>query len=179
MRPLSHHHRRAILGVPVVVLALALACQPTTTGAQTIPLYPNAATTRLPPGQLAQVSGPIAEIDGNQVIDYGRPFELLPGCHLVQMQQHLPVNGISVRRPGSFGPLPIVIYALRMRAGARYVIRQDLHPVGALYNPFFRAREEQANGTTIDLAPIRSPADVKACQGWETAVLRSDQGRTR
>ena len=175
MRPLPHC-RRAILGLAVA--ALALACQPTTDG-QAIPLYPNAQTTRVPASQLAQVSGRIAKIDGNPVIDYGRPFELLPGCHLVEMARRMPVNGVSVRRAGGSALAPIVVYALRMRAGARYVIWQDLHPVPAWNDPPFLAREEQTNGTAIDLTPVKSPADIKACQGWETAVLRSDSGRAR
>lgn len=176
-RPLPHQ-RRATLGLAIAMATLALACQPSADG-QAIPLYPSTRTTRLPPSQLAQLSGPIAKIDGSQVIDDGRPFELLPGCHLVEMQRLLAVNGVFVRRTGYGPPLPVVIYALRMRAGSRYVIRPDSHLVRGVNDPVFLAREEQSNGTASDLMPVKSSADINACQGWETAVLRSDSGRAR
>lgn len=161
--------RWASFALPAAVLALA--CRPAV-DPPGIPLYPNAQTTKLPRTQIAEVFGPIVKIDGNDVIDWGRPYDLLPGCHLVELERHVKVNGMVVRRPGSFGPEPVFIYALRMKAGARYIIQQAYcagmpFSVGTCPS----AREEQPGGAVTDLTPVSFGQDILACRAWAATTL--------
>jgi hypothetical protein len=134
----------------------------------------------LPRDQIAEVSGPIDKIDGNQVAGWHGYFDLLPGCHVVELERRLSffVVGRPARGSGSyllqFGPLPTVTYALRMKAGARYVIRQEPHLGGYwTINGIYRsAREEQPSGPAIDLAPTESADEIRACKEWEATTLR-------
>ncbi len=162
----------------VSLSALVLGCRPPE--GPTIPLYPNAQTTRLPRDQIAEVAGPIERIDGNQVAGWRGYFDLLPGCHVVELEHRLSffVVGRPARGNGSYllqlGPLPTVTYALRMKAGARYVIRQEPH-LGGFWtiNGIYRsAREEQPNGPAIELAPTESADEIRACKEWEATTLR-------
>jgi hypothetical protein len=151
--------------------ALVLACAPAVESVG-VPLYPNSETARLPDSEIAQVSGPIAKIDGNDVVRMSVPFELLPGCHLVELEHFLVANGFVLPRRASLGPLPIVTYALRMKAGARYVIRRHYSADGMTPGRILlSAREEQASGEVTDLAPAQSPADINACRAEETASV--------
>src|SRR4029079_8726250 len=104
----------------------ALACRPAL-DAPGVPLYPNAATRRLHRSQVAQVSGPIGSIDGRDLRDLGGPFDLLPGCHIVELDLRVtrtpfPTSG------GAYwsGQFPRTIYAIRMKASARYLIRRTI-----------------------------------------------------
>ena len=61
---------------------------------------------------------------------------------------------------------------MRMKAGARYVIRRDLaEGLGDTVRVVLSAREEEASGTTTDLDPASSAEDLKACKDWETTAL--------
>ena len=47
----------------------------------------NGETTRLPPNQVADLNGPIGKIDGREVNGLGGRFDLLPGCHIVELDR--------------------------------------------------------------------------------------------
>jgi hypothetical protein len=131
-----------------------------------VPLYPNAATTPLPRNQLAQVAGPIATIDGQGLEDQSGPFDLLPGCHIVELDTRPPANAYALSSGAYWsGQFPQTIYALRMKPGARYLIRRDLQTDGT--GPgrvVLSAREELPTGAVTDLFPVKSADDIKACK---------------
>jgi hypothetical protein len=179
----SSHKRWFPLTLTVAVVftgsALVLGCGPLES--PTIPLYPNSQTTRLPRSEVAEVAGPIEKIDGNEVAGWHGFFDLLPGCHVVELEPRLSifVVGRPARGSGSyqqqFGPLPLVTYALRMKAGARYIIRHEPHVGGGFWSisgVYLSAREEQPNGPAIDLAPMQSADEIKACKEWAATSPR-------
>jgi len=153
--------RSLLLAVAIFVLG----CHPAvdTPG---IPLYPNGATTRLPRNQIAQVAGPIAKIDGQDMGDQSGPFDLLPGCHIVELDTRPPANAFALSSGAYWsGQFPQTTYAFRMQAGARYVIQRDLQTDGT--GPgrvVLSAREELPSGAVTDLFPVKSAADVTACK---------------
>jgi hypothetical protein len=158
--------------MPIVTRSAALAfvilvisCHPAvdTPG---IPLYPNGATTRLPRNQIAQVAGPIAKVDGQDMGDQSGPFDLLPGCHIVDLDTRPPANAYALSSgaywSGQFAP---TTYAFRMKPGARYVIRRDLQTDGSgPARVSLSAREELPDGAVTDLFPVKSADDIKACK---------------
>jgi hypothetical protein len=152
-------------------VALAAACRPGA-GPAAVPLYPNAAATRLPSAQVALVSGPIAKIDDKDLENQAGGFELLPGCHLVELQRQL-VDDSYALTGGTYwsGQFPKTVYAIRMKAGARYVIRRDIVSDGQVGRVVLSAQEQAPNGMTVDLAPVQSVEEVKACQEWEHTTL--------
>jgi hypothetical protein len=156
---------RRLLGSLLVPTALALGCLGSEPPA--IALYPNAAAVRLPPAQVATLVGPIARVDDREVADLGGPFDLLPGCHVVELTRQIPNNGfgLSTGVYGS-GQLPVAVFALPMKAGARYVLRRDLVPAGTGMGRrlVFSAREELPGGAATDLSPSAAWSDVVACR---------------
>jgi hypothetical protein len=60
------------------------------------------------------------------------------------------------------------VYALRLKAGARYVIRRDLLSDSSGQGRMsLSAREEEPSGAATDLFPAQSAADLQACKNWE------------
>src|ERR1700690_3892244 len=111
---------------PWVATALAAAitfvtaCAPAPLGPG-YPLYPDP-QSRLPDDRVARLVGPIGSVDGKEVSAQGDGFDLLPGCHIVQL------HGDMARSNGNFywvGPVPRFIFALRMKAGHRYILRRE------------------------------------------------------
>jgi hypothetical protein len=140
-----------------------------------IALYPNAAVARLPPNQVATLSGTIARVDDRDVAELGGPFELLPGCHVVELTRQIPNNGYSLTIGVYFtGQLPVAIFALPMKAGARYVVRRDLVPTGTGMQRrlVFSAREELPGGAGTDLHPSFAWHDVVDCRAAPVAATR-------
>lgn len=150
--------------LPLAVATFALACHPAV-DAPGVPLYPNSATTRLPRDQIAQINGPIIKIDGHDVRDKGGLFDVLPGCHLVELDRNANAGSYALASGAYWvGDFPITIYAIHMKAGARYVIRRDIYSDGmGMGRINLSAREEQANGATADLLPVQSAEEINAC----------------
>jgi hypothetical protein len=155
---------------PVVAAFGCLASEP-----PAVPFYPNGETARLPPNQVADLVGPIGKIDGRDVSGLGGRFDLLPGCHVVELDRHSDNSSYSlsgaVYLTGSF---PATTYALRMRAGSRTFIKRDTitEGVGATVRVVLSAREEAPGGTVTDLSPATSMDDVEACRAWAATVAR-------
>lgn len=150
----------------LAVAALAAGCPPPG-NARGVPLYPSAATGRPPPQAVAQLTGPIAKIDEQEVGDQGGQFELLPGCHIVELDRRAPADSYALSNATyATGQLPLTIFAIRMKPGAHYVIQRQLAETGSSdsLRVVLSAREEAADGAVHDLAPASSGQDIQACK---------------
>jgi hypothetical protein len=155
----------------VLVLIAGALCGACRSAGETpgVPLYPNAQTRR-PRAEIAQVAGPIAKIDNQDVRDQGGVFDLLPGCHFVQLDTRLAADPYALSGGVYWsGQFPATLYALRMKPGARYVIRRELQSDSSGHGRvFLSAREEDPTGTATDLSPAESENDLRACKDWES-----------
>ena len=134
-----------------------------------VPLYPNAESTRLPPNQVADLLGPIGKIDEREVGGLGGRFDLLPGCHVVELDRQSDNGNYSLTGAVYLtGGFPATTYALRMQAGARYIIQRQTvtEGVGATMRIVLSAREEFPGGAVTDLVPAKSVDDLEACKAW-------------
>ena len=151
--------------------ALALGCLASEPPA--VPLYPNSESTRLPPSQVADILGPIEKIDGREVGGQGGRFDLLPGCHVVELDRQSDAGNYSLT--GALyltGGFPATTYALRTQAGARYIIQRQTVTGGisGTFRIVLSAREEALGGGVTDLVPAKSVNDLKACKDWEATL---------
>ncbi len=140
--------------LPLIVAIFILACHPAV-DMPGVPLYPNGATARLPRDQVAQVAGPIEKIDGQSVLDQGGVFDLLPGCHNVELDRRPPADSFALSSATYWsGQFPPTAYAFNMKAGGRYVIRRDIQADGTGPGKvILSAREEMPGGAITDLFP--------------------------
>jgi hypothetical protein len=161
---IHHVWSRIASSVPPVAALLALGCQ---TGAvpRGMPLYTPASAAPLPRTAVAELVGPIGKVDGRVVVDQGGAFELLPGCHVVELDQR-PLNSDnysnSVYVTGQF---PLITYAIRMKAGASYIIRRSLPESGGgqMVHMQLSAQEEDASGKVTALSPMRTTDEIHEC----------------
>jgi len=154
-------------GAVVISLAAALLALACSAGVQPrgVPLYASASAAPVPRDTVAQLMGPIAKVDGREVIDQGGSFELLPGCHVVELDRRLNSNSYALSG-GTYltGQLPLITYALRMKAGASYIIQRNLpDTMGPMVQIQLSAREVDASGKTTDLYPMKSAAEIHEC----------------
>jgi hypothetical protein len=132
-----------------------------------VPLYPNAKAAPLPRSQTARVDGPLATIDGHDVRGRGGVFDLLPGCHVVEVDPRArPTFAHSSRLAWSVY-FPRTVYVVHMKPGAEYIIRVEYQSQPWLGHLPGRievlAHEQDASGVMTALAPARSDVDVRAC----------------
>ena len=119
---------------------------------------------QLPPSRVARLSGYVRFVDGRDLADHGRSFELLPGCHVVGTPEKWGGASLDAAMVATTG---VVYFALPMKPGRHYSI--DVHtdgmagPVGTLR---IEARETASNGEPTELfAPVTSQAEIDACLG--------------
>jgi hypothetical protein len=132
-----------------------------------VPIYPGGESPR-PRNEVALLYGPIRFVDGERVTAKGDTFELMPGCHVVQ------IGG----QAGNFGPLqqggwvmtlPPLTFAFRMAAGGTYAINVNADPaLGLGPNGTGRvvAREQDAHGHISVVPAVHARAAVDACRHW-------------
>jgi len=138
-----------------------------------VPLYATDGATRPPRSEIAEVVGPLGKVDGRDVLDQGGWFELRPGCHVVELDPRPPTDS-SLSSPMYFtGQFSVTTYVLRMKAGARYVIRRNVITGSHQGRITLSALEEAAGGATTELAPMQTVDEIQACKEWAaTAVGR-------
>ena len=162
---------RSLLRSLLIPTTLALGCLASEPPA--VPLYPNSESTLLPPNQVADIVGPIGKIDRREVGSLGGRFQLLPGCHIVELTRQGDESNYSLTS-GIYltGSFPAATYAIRMQAGARYVIQRQtvVEGVGVTARLVLSAREEAPGGAVTDLVPAKSIDDLKACRAWEATL---------
>jgi hypothetical protein len=143
-----------------------------------LPLYA-AGATAVPAGQVAtldvQVPFPstpgmirtfIQSVDGRDVATLPSPFELLPGCHVVETAPHwASTKARYIYFPGLAGTQ---IFPIRMRAGHAYtVVEKWSAPLGPLMTISVHAFErDPVGGQTAEISAAANDADVQACRAW-------------
>lgn len=159
-----------------LALILATACAASAGEVPGYALYPNP-QIRLPADRVAHLAGtctggdclpPIKLIDGRDVSTYGQAFDLLPGCHVVALETNLAEGNMHVSWRGSYVPM---VYALRMKAGDRYVIQRDIvQNMGFGARVVTTAREEDAQGTSTPIQRAGSADEIAACRASQPSA---------
>ena len=153
------------LAVACVALAFVAGCTPRDAGPG-YPLYLNP-QNRLPASQVARLAVPIGSVDGRDVSAQGEVFDLLPGCHVVQLHGEMAQSNAYVAWSGR---VPRLLFALRMKAGRTYVIRreivQDMNATTG--RVVVIAYEEDSSGKSTPLTPVQSAMEIQACKERES-----------
>ena len=160
---IDHVWSRIVSPVPFAAALLALACHPGV-APRGLPLYSNVPATSLPRTAVAELIGPIGKVDGRDVLNQGGAFELLPGCHVVELDRR-PLNSDNMSS-GVYvsGEFPLITYAIRMKAGASYIIRRSLPgEMGSMVRLQLSAQEEDAGGRVTELNPMKSADEIHDC----------------
>jgi len=159
-----------------LAFVLATGCAPSAGEVPGYPLYSNT-QVRLPADRIAHLAGtctgaecipPIKLIDGQDVSSYGSAFDLLPGCHVVALDTNVVAGNVYVSWHGSSAP---VVFALRMKAGDRYVIQRDIvENMGQEGRLVTTAREEDARGASTPIEPVKIADEIGACRAWQPSA---------
>ncbi len=163
---IHHVGSRIVSPVPFAAALLALACHPGV-APRGLPLYSDVSAAPLPRTAVAELMGPIGKVDGRVVLDQGGTFELLPGCHVVELDRR-PLNSNDYALTGSVyltGQFPLTTYAIRMKAGASYIIRRSFptDSMGPIVRINLSAQEEDASGKVTELNPMQSVDEIHEC----------------
>jgi hypothetical protein len=158
------HVRRAVGVASLLALAALNGC--VATERRGTPLYPNPRAPRAR-AEVALLHGPITMVDGGDVSSRGVSFELLPGCHIVQIGGD--VGNFDPQYGGWAASLPALTYAFRMRPGGTYTINLEQVPAlgqGPMGRGQIIAREEDAEGRTSIVPIVRSRTQLETCLRW-------------
>jgi hypothetical protein len=138
------------------------------------PLY-TAGPAPLPPSQVAilEARAPqdvmwigtgsrphIKSVDGRDVTPWSAPFELLPGCHVVETAGPGVVAKRTNYTEGAWG----CVFALRMSGGSVYTVLFDY-----LQPPYVSVRAVAWDPVRRESHEVRAAtgeADVQACRAW-------------
>ncbi|HVY30812.1 MAG TPA: hypothetical protein VHB79_29840 [Polyangiaceae bacterium] len=151
--------RRALPVLGLLSLGLLTGCIRTARGQQ---LYGG---PQLPEERVARLVGPIERVDGNSVPAGVGTFELLPGCHLVQIGGSMG-SFKSAPESGWSATVPREVYAFPMRAGRSYSITFEPEPALGMRSVGFGrivAREDDGAGHHKVLRPAHTREDVNEC----------------
>ena len=155
----SHLH-----GATAALALLSLSCHPGLSGGG-YPLYPKVGDG---PGRdkVSFLRGQIALVDGNGVRDKGTSFELLPGCHVVQLARSV---GESAGDGAWAAHLRRYVFAFEMKPAHTYTIDVRFEGSSGLYGRVFVVAQEHApDGSTIRVQVARG-SDVDDCRNWATS----------
>ncbi|MBV9949664.1 MAG: hypothetical protein JOZ69_22675, partial [Myxococcales bacterium] len=123
------------------------------------------------PAMLARLGGYVRYVDSQDVSEHGTSFDLLPGCHIVGTPETW--GSMGAMSGGVVAMTGRVTFALRMKAGHRYVVLVD---VGTTSGPsgsvFVRAEEHAPTGeVTRVFAPAMTGEDIRRCQASDEESL--------
>lgn len=126
--------------------------------------------------QVAMLDGYVESVDGVDVWSLARPFELLPGCHVVATPERWSRGsdrGVYVATTGHR------VFALPMRPGCSYLVDLHLTPsmdLATLRTGGLSATETCAAGDrTRVFEPSGQPGDVDACKSCAADFTACDQ----
>ncbi len=153
---------RRRVGVIVGAVVIAAGCRKVGTVAG-YPLYPNSGV-RLAPDKVAQIEGPIFSIDGEKVAARGRVIDVVPGCHVVVMENNVTIGSSEGGWAFNVGH---VIYAFETKPAHSYSIRVEVADSSGPYSTgSIKARERGPSGQVAVLHPARGPQDIDDCRRW-------------
>jgi hypothetical protein len=114
---------------------------------------------------------PIKMVDGVDVLAKGWTFELLPGCHVVELD-------VRARGPSYSGPLvqPLVptTFIFAMKAGYSYLVETEW--VRARYVPILHGWEQDSTGKDgATFQPIPSTGAAHGCEAQGNAGTSAPQ----
>jgi hypothetical protein len=152
--------RRWRIAATIAVLAVGCAVMGCANNFRGTALYPGVRRERT---EVAQLVGPVTSVDFTPVPNQQGAFELLPGCHIVEIGGSF--GGFT--RGSAWGIwIPHFFYAMQMQAQGRYTIEDATGAaVGLAPSMTSRviAREEDAKGTVHVLQPASSGAELQQC----------------
>jgi hypothetical protein len=119
---------------------------------------------QLPASEVVRVSGYVRFVDGRDLADRGRAFELLPGCHVIGTPEKWGESSLDAAIVATTG---VVLFALVMEAGHHYEIDvRSEGMAGPVKTLRVEARETDDNGKLVGrFAPTQNQADIDACLG--------------
>lgn len=133
-----------------------------------VPLYEGGGPPR-PRNLVALLYGPIQLVDGARVTAKGDAFELMPGCHVVQVGGHAG-SFDPLQQGGWIATLPPLTFAFRMAAGGTYAISVNMDQalgLGPNGTGHVVAREQDTHGHVTVVPAVRDLAAVDACRHWQ------------
>jgi len=133
-----------------------------------VPLYPGGGPPRSR-NEVALLYGPIQLVDGARVTAKGDAFELMPGCHVVQIGGTAG-NFDPLQQGGWITTLPPLTFAFRMAAGGTYAISVNIDAglgLGPNGTGHVVAREQDARGHITVVPAVRDRAAVDGCRQWD------------
>lgn len=134
--------------------------------ARGIPLYDSAGPVR-ERNSVSILMGQVTVVDDKPVDSGGAAFELLPGCHVVEIGGR--VGRVDPRFGGWVATLRPLTYAFRMRAGHSYSIEVEREPslgLGPKGNARIIAFDRDPNGDGRAVPSAHNPEDIAACRRW-------------
>jgi hypothetical protein len=144
------------------LLVLAIGCGSCLAGrGRGYPLY--ATDLARKPDEVAQLTGYVSKVDGNDVAEHGNAFELLPGCHII-------VTPSEWGKVGESGGIIVktghATFALPMKAARQYLVEVQAGPVGgASAGARLVAIEKDMQGNEIKVfGPASSGDDIASCK---------------
>ena len=143
-----------------------------------VPLYADSEPRRAR-SEVALLIGPVVLVDGENVTSRGSAFELLPGCHLVEIGNEAGSVGHMTLYGGQVASVPRLVYAFRMRAGSVYTIDLEIEPTIGMAPTgvgHIVAHEQDAQGHDRVVPSIRESASIYSCKRWD-AEMRASQHR--
>ncbi len=134
------------------------------------PLYPATDPPRRQE-EVAELTGYVSLVDGQDVSSHGASFELLPGCHLVATPSEwgrFESSGGVIVKTGH------LTFALPMKAGRRYLVDVEVRTMGgSTGTAVVEATEKDINGNTTQMfGPVTSTEVVEACKQGQSRSVR-------
>ncbi len=153
---------RSVVWLAAAALALvSTACHPGIAPGG-YPLYPKLGDG---PGRdkVSFLRGQVALVDGNGVADKGTSFELLPGCHVVQLARSV---GENVGDSGWTAHLRRFVFAFEMKAAHTYTIDLRFEGTSSMYGRVFVVAREHAPDGSVVRVPVARGTDIDDCRNW-------------
>ncbi len=137
---------------------------------QSEPAYPLYADSHppWPKGEVARLMGYVQYVDGYDVSELGKVFDLAPGCHVVGTPEKYgrgdDSGGATMVTTGTVG------FAIMMKKGHDYVFEVRLDETSMM--AYLVAMERGPDGTTLRaLQPAQSNAELNGCLAQGPGVV--------